>query len=115
MVYGRFCREVRPPTRRPGLLQGGWPEPSHNPRGHILRPRLHPPRLDVLGRGRRESDECRGWLLRSAKAHLEHFSISARYDAPRVSLVSPEKGNARFDMLGQEPSAARVRPSETDS
>src|SRR5215211_7445495 len=75
MVYGRFCREVGPPTRRPGLLQGGGPEPSHNPRGHILRPRLHPPRLDVLGRGRRESDECGGWVLRSAKAHLEHFSM----------------------------------------
>src|SRR5829696_3510596 len=82
MVYGRFCREVRPPTRRPGLLQGGWPEPSHNPRGHILRPRLHPPRLDVLGPGRGEPDGCRGWVLRSEETHLEHFSISAR-SAPR--------------------------------
>src|SRR5215216_577476 len=97
MVHGRFCREVRPSTRRPGLLQGGGPEPSHNPRGHILRPRLHPPRLDVLGRGRGESDECGGWLLRSAKAHLKHFSISARY-ALWAWLVSPEKGDARFDM-----------------
>src|SRR5215207_556364 len=95
MVYGRECREVGPLTRRPGLLQGGGPEPSHNPRGHLLRPRLHPPRLDVLGPGRRESDECRGWVLRGEKADLEHFSISARYDALRASLVSP---SARFSL-----------------
>src|SRR5829696_8325578 len=87
MVYGRFCREVRPPTRRLGLLQGGGPEPSHNPRGHILRPRLHPPRLDVLGSGRRESDGCRGWVLRSEETDLKYFSISAR-SALRASLVS---------------------------
>src|SRR5215211_4757627 len=87
MVYGRFCREVRPPTRRRGFLQGGGPEPSHNPRGHILRPRLHPPRLDVLGPGRRESDGCRRRLLRGEKADVEYFSISAR-SALRASLVS---------------------------
>src|SRR5215203_2507256 len=87
MVYGRFCREVGPPTRRPGLLQGGWAEPSHNPRWHILRPRLHPPRLDVLGPGRGEPDEWRGWLLWGEKADLGHFSILARY-ALRASLVS---------------------------
>src|SRR5918997_3159314 len=77
MVYGRFCREVGPPTRRLSLLQGGWPEPSHNPRGHLLRPRQHPPRLDVLGSGRGESDECRGWVLWGEKADVRCFSISA--------------------------------------
>src|SRR5215207_2820624 len=87
MVYGRFCREVGPPTRRPGLLQGGGPEPSHNPRGYIFRPRLHPPLLDVLGPGRRDSDECGGWVLRSEETDLKHFSISAR-SALRASLVS---------------------------
>src|SRR5215208_5570535 len=87
MVYGRFCREVGSPARRLGLLQGGWPVSSHNPRGHILRPRLHPSRLNVLGPGRREPDECCGWLLWSEKADLGHFSISARY-VLRTSLVS---------------------------
>src|SRR5215212_8019408 len=88
MVYGRERREIGPPTRRPGLLQGGWPVPSHNPRRHLRGPRQHHPRLDVLGPGRRESDECGGWVLRSEKADfLEHFSISARY-ALRASLVS---------------------------
>ena len=38
-------------------------------------PRQHPPRLDVLGPGRRESDECRGWILRSAKADVERFAL----------------------------------------
>src|SRR5919106_4606986 len=78
MVYGTFCREVGPPTRRPGLLQGGGPVPSHNPRGHILRPRLHPPRLDVLGSGRGEPDECGGWVLWGEKADVRRFSISAK-------------------------------------
>src|SRR5918993_5457011 len=81
MVYGRERREVGPPTRRSGLLQGGWPEPSHNPRGHILRPRQHPPRLDVLGPGRRESDGCRGWVLRSAKADVERFTEQTALEA----------------------------------
>src|SRR5688500_17859667 len=87
MVYGRFCREVGPPTRRPGLLQGGWAEPSHNPRWHILGPRLHPPRLDVLGPGRGEPDERCGWVLRSEETDLRHFSIAAR-SALGAALVS---------------------------
>src|SRR5215210_3044372 len=78
MVYGRERREVGTPAWRPGLLQGGWSVPSHNPRGHLRGPRQHPPRLDVLGPSRRESDECRGWVLWSTKADVEHFSISAR-------------------------------------
>src|SRR5215212_12042196 len=77
MVYGRERREVGPPTRRPGLLQGGWPEPSHNPRRHLRGPRQHHPRLNVLGPGRGEPDECRGWLLWSEKAHLERFTEQA--------------------------------------
>src|SRR5215204_3022305 len=81
MVYGRVCREVGPPTRRPGLLQGGGPVPSHNPRGHILRSRQHPPRLDVLGPGRRESDECRGWLLWGEKADVERFTEQTALDS----------------------------------
>src|SRR5215217_4028745 len=74
MVYGRFRREVGPHARRPGLLQGGWTVPSHNPRGHILRPRQHHPRLDVLGPGRREPDEGRRWLLWGEKADVERFT-----------------------------------------
>src|SRR5215217_726291 len=77
MVYGRERREVGTPARRPGLLQGGWSVPSHNPRRHLRGPRQHHPRLDVLGPGRRESDECCGWVLRSEEAHLERFTEQA--------------------------------------
>src|SRR5215217_3939871 len=81
MVYGRECREVGPPTRRPGLLQGGWPEPSHNPRRHLRRPRQYPSRLNILGPGRREPDECRGWVLRGTKADVERFAQQTALDS----------------------------------
>jgi hypothetical protein len=42
-----------------------------------------------LGPGRREPDECRGWLLWGEKTDLGHFSISARF-ALRASLVSKD-------------------------
>src|SRR5215211_1304938 len=80
MVYGRKRREVGPPTRRPGLLQGGWSVPSHNPRRHLRGPREHHPRLDLLGPGRRESDGRRGWLLRGEKVDVERFAQQIALD-----------------------------------
>src|SRR5215210_4847614 len=74
MVRGASSGEVRPPSRGPGLLQRGGHEPSHNPRRHLLRPRPGPPRLGVLGQGRRESDEVFGWVLRGEKVDVERFA-----------------------------------------
>src|SRR5215211_3433064 len=73
MAFWAQSGEVGPPPRRPGLLQGGGYEPSHNPRGHILGPRLYPPRLGLLGHGRREPDEVRGWVLRGEESDLDSF------------------------------------------
>src|SRR5215210_3859936 len=74
MVRGASRGEFRPPSRRPGLLQRGGHEPSHNPRRHLLRPRPGPPRLGVLGQGRRESNEVFGWVLRGEKVDVERFA-----------------------------------------
>src|SRR5215213_3244729 len=103
MVYGRERREIGPPTRRPGLLQGGWPVPSHNPRRHLRGPRQHHPRLDVLGPGRREPDGCRGWVLRSAKADVERIAQqSALNPLGAYDQALLEGGDRRACLQGQQ-------------
>src|SRR5215216_908506 len=79
MVCRARSGEVGPPPRRPGLLQGGRNEPPHNPRGHLLGWRQYPPRLGLLGYGRREPDEIRGWLLRGKKVDLERLQATVRW------------------------------------
>src|SRR5215211_3473290 len=87
MVRGTSRGEVRPPPRRPGLLQRGGNEPSHNPRRHLRRPRAGPPRLGVLGPGSRESDEVFGWLLRGEKGDVERLQILSARTIKRFSNV----------------------------
>src|SRR5215203_4161132 len=87
MVRGASRGEGRPPSRRPGLLQGGRNEPSHNPRRHLLGPRPGPPRLGVLGPGRREPDEVFGRVLRREKTDVERLQILSARTIKRFSKV----------------------------
>src|SRR5215208_2635994 len=75
MVFRTKRGEVGSPPRGPCLLQGSRRRPAHNPRRHLLRPRLYDPRLDVLGERGREPDAVCGWILWGEEIDVERFAM----------------------------------------